>query len=157
MVTATEPHETDSALDSLMGAARVFAGITAGSLAQVGDMVTMPQLRVLVLASTRPGLNNRQVAEALGVHLSNASRTCDRLVQAGLLDRRESAEDRRRVQLSLTDSGHDLLDTVMAYRRTTFRRILQQLSPNEQAALTRALDTFRERAAEQIERRFAQL
>jgi DNA-binding MarR family transcriptional regulator len=157
MVTATELNELDSALDSLMSAARVMAGITAGSLAQVGERVTMPQLRVLVLASTRPGLNNRDVAEALGVHLSNASRTCDRLVQAGLLSRRESPLDRRRVQLSLTDAGHDLLDTVMAYRRSTFRRVLRQLDENEQGALARALDIFCERAAQQIERRFAQL
>jgi hypothetical protein len=45
--------ETLIALDSLMSAARIFAGITAESIAQTGDAVTLPQLRVLVLASTR--------------------------------------------------------------------------------------------------------
>lgn len=75
MVTAAPPP---IALESLMNAARIFAATTAESVAQIGDTVTLPQLRILVLASTRPSVNNSDVAQALDVHLSSASRTCDR-------------------------------------------------------------------------------
>ena len=152
--TITEPL---IALDSVMRAARSFAGITAESVAQTGDAVTLPQLRVLVLASTRPALNNTEVADALDVHLSNASRTCDRLVQADLLSRRESPTDRRRVELSPTRKGEKLLATITAHRQAVFSRILQQMSPQEQLALAHALDSFIDLADEHIERRYTQL
>jgi DNA-binding MarR family transcriptional regulator len=152
--TITEPL---IALDSVMRAARIFAGITAESVAQTGDAVTLPQLRVLVLASTRPALNNTEVADALDVHLSNASRTCDRLVQAGLLSRRESSTDRRRVELSLTREGEKLLATITAHRQAAFSRILQQMPPQDQLALAHALDSFTDLADEHIERRYTQL
>jgi DNA-binding MarR family transcriptional regulator len=69
-------------MQTLMNAARIFAPITAESVAQVGEGVTLPQLGVLVLASQPGHLNASGVAETLDVHLSSASRICDRLVQA---------------------------------------------------------------------------
>ena len=51
--------------------------------------VTLPQLRVLVLTCDRGALSMGEVAQLLDVHPSNATRLVDRLVQAGLLDRRD--------------------------------------------------------------------
>ena len=44
-------------METLLNAARIFTAITAESLAQVGEGVTVPQLRVLVLASQPGHLN----------------------------------------------------------------------------------------------------
>ena len=52
--------------------------------------VSVPQMRVLVLLWTGEPLNLSAVAEGLGVNASNASRTCDRLVAAGLVERAAS-------------------------------------------------------------------
>ncbi len=71
-----------------MAAARALVGLTAESIARVDDVVTVPQLRVLVLTSMQGALNLGAVAEAPGVHASNATRTVDRLVVAGSIDRR---------------------------------------------------------------------
>ena len=49
---AADVLETD--LDAVMRASRVIAGIVAESIAQTGDLVSMPQLRALVLVATRP-------------------------------------------------------------------------------------------------------
>lgn len=139
--------EVDEAtLDALMRAARHFAAITAASLAQVEERVSVTQLRVLVLAWRRRSVNPTAVAEALGVHLSNASRTCDRLVRAGLLDRRELPADRRHLELRLTDDGARLLDAVMAHRRSAVLRVLQQLTPESRRDLARALSAFSDAA-----------
>ena len=78
-------------------------------LAQVSDVVTPQQLRVLVLAAGQPGLNLSAVAADLDVHPSNASRVVDRLVDAGLLVRAEAPDDRRHVRLALSPSGRTLL------------------------------------------------
>jgi DNA-binding MarR family transcriptional regulator len=152
--TVTEPL---IALDAVMRAARIFASITAESVAQTGDAVTLPQLRILVLASTRPALNNTEVADALDVHLSNASRTCDRLVQAGLLSRRESRTDRRRVELSVTGEGERLLAAITSHRQAAFSRILKQMPPQDQLTLASALDSFTDLADQHIEHRYTPL
>ena len=154
MVTAAPPP---IALESLMNAARIFAATTAESVAQIGDTVTLPQLRILVLASTRPSVNNSDVAQALDVHLSSASRTCDRLVRSGLLSRQALPRDRRRVELILTCEGQKLVAEVTARRRATFNRILRQMSADDQTALSQALDVFVNLADEQAERVLLQL
>jgi DNA-binding MarR family transcriptional regulator len=154
MVTATVPP---IALESLMNAARIFAATTVESVAPIGDTVTLPQLRILVLASTRPSVNNSDVAQALDVHLSSASRTCDRLVRSGLLSRQALPRDRRRVELILTCEGQKLVAEVTARRRATFSRILRQMSADDQTALSQALDVFVNLADEQAERVLLQL
>ena len=126
----------------LMRSARLFAALTAESVARAGDTVTPPQLRVLVLADLQGPLNNTAIAAALNVHLSNASRICDRLVQAGLLDRRDSPTDRRNVQLSLTSKGSRLVRQVMRHRQAALTDILERMPPASRADLRAALDDF---------------
>jgi len=66
------------------------------------------------------------------------------LVAAGLLDRQESKVDRRRVELTLTTKGEELVTRVMDHRRAALVRILEHVSPEKQAALASALDAFSE-------------
>lgn len=129
-------------LETLMSAAPVFGAITAESIAQAGEGVTLPQLRVLVLASQPGHLNATGVAEALDIHLSSASRICDRLVQAGFLHRRDLPRDRRHVELTLTPDGERLLATLHDHRREVFGRILRRMDATERDALTQALGAF---------------
>ena len=76
----------------------------------MGDAdVTFGQLRVLALLEDEGPMNLSAVAQALAVGPSNASRTCDRLVRGGLLDRREDPDDRRNVVLTVTVPGRRAL------------------------------------------------
>jgi hypothetical protein len=47
----------------MLSAARIFGAITAESIARVGEGITLPQLRVLVLASQPGQLNATGVAQ----------------------------------------------------------------------------------------------
>jgi DNA-binding MarR family transcriptional regulator len=133
---------TRQEMETMLSAARVFAAITAESIAQAGAGITLPQLRVLVLAS-RPGpLNATGVAEALDVHLSTASRICDRLVQGGLLDRRDRPEDRRQIELTLTEDGRQLLSKVTDHRQVVFGQILRRMDSDGRTSLIDALTGF---------------
>ena len=129
-------------VETLLNAARIFGAITAESIAQVGEGVTAAQLRVLVLASQPGYLNATGVAEALDVHLSSASRICDRLVQAGLLDRRDLPRDRRHVELTLTPASERLLETLNEHRREVFARLLRRIDAADRDTLTQALNRF---------------
>ena len=129
-------------VEQVLRAARVFAAVTAEAMAQLGDRITLPQLRVLTVAAEVGSLNNADVARLLDVHISNASRLCDRLVRSGLLDRRDSEIDRRRVALTVTAAGRELLQVVTAHRRSVFTRVLADMSAADRAALVRGLSGF---------------
>lgn len=148
-LTDVERAKVDHEVEVVVRAARAFSAVTAESIAQTGDSITLPQLRVLTLASMVGSLSNIQVATALGVHISNASRICERLVQAGLLSRRDSPRDRRQVELTITGRGAQVISTVTNHRRSVFLQVLDQLSDSQRLALGQALTDFTG-AAEQV-------
>lgn len=131
-----------------MRASRALVGIAAASIAEVDGTVTVPQLRVLVIIDTRGPQNLAAVAAALEVNPSNASRTCDRLIAAGLLHRREATDDRRNVTLTVTPKGKDLVDRVTAHRRKAISRVLRRMPADERDQLAVALDRFAAAAGE---------
>lgn len=138
-------------VDATMRAARVLAGVVAESMARVESRVTPPQLRVLVLAASRNALNLTGVAAALDVHPSNATRTCDRLVDAGLLTRTQATEDRRQLRLVVTDSGRRLVESVMAHRRLAVERILARMPATARARMAAVLEAFAAAAGERLD------
>lgn len=131
-----------------MAAARVLVGVVARSVADVEDRVSLPQLRVLVLVATRGPLNLAAVADALGVHPSNATRTVERLVVAGFVDRRDAADDRRNVRLTLTKKGQRLVDSVFERRRAAIAQVVDRMPESKRRALPGALESFAEAAGE---------
>jgi DNA-binding MarR family transcriptional regulator len=112
--------------------------------------VTVPQLRVLMMIFTRGPMNLGSVAANLDVSAPNASRICDRLIKAGLLDRREDHSDRRNITLTLTRSGQELIERVNRHRRTAVRRVLRKMTASDRESLTAALDTFAMAAGEPV-------
>jgi len=125
-----------------MGAANVLLRVAARSVAEVEDVVTSPQLRVLVLIHSRGAQNLGGVAAELGVHPSNATRTCDRLVAAGLVARREDPADRRYVRLELTAKGEDLVGTVLEHRRQAIADVIAHVPAGRRPALAAAMEAF---------------
>lgn len=121
----------DDVVESVLTAARVLVAVSAQSVAEISDTVTLPQLRVLVVLASQPSMNLNGVATRIGVHPSNATRVVDRLVSAGLLDRRNDPADRRNLLLELTSAGNALVHDVMQRRRDTIATILEQMSPEE--------------------------
>lgn len=73
--------------------------------------VTSAQYNVLrtLRGAGATGLHTYEVAERLVTRAPNITRLVDKLERKGLLDRRRSDEDRRVVQLHITDAGLDLL------------------------------------------------
>jgi DNA-binding MarR family transcriptional regulator len=111
-------------------------------VAPLAEFVTLSQYRVLVIVATHGPLNLNSVAGALGVHPSNATRACDRLVEAGLLARTESMIDRRRVDLALTSAGMELIGRVMDHRRAAIDRVLTRMNPQTREDLATVLGDF---------------
>jgi DNA-binding MarR family transcriptional regulator len=117
-------------------------------VAAVDDVVTLPQLRVLVMVSSRGLLNLGAVAAGLGVHPSNATRAVDRMVGAGLLSRTDDPTDRRNLVLELTPAGQALVDKVMNERRSAIAKILNRMPASRRRALVPVLRSFAVAAGE---------
>ena len=129
-------------VEAVMRASRALVGISAASIAEVDDIVTVPQLRVMMMIETLGPINLSAVAAGLQVSASNASRICDRLLKIGMVDRGEDPADRRNITLTLTSGGQTLINKVIRHRRTAIRRALQQMTPRQRERLTAAMNDF---------------
>jgi DNA-binding MarR family transcriptional regulator len=143
----TEGPSADQ-VDAVLRASRALVGIAAASIAEVDENVTVPQWRVLVMLDTKGPLNLAAAAADLGVNPSNASRICDRLIRAGLVDRRESPDDRRNITLSLNAAGRRLVNKVVRRRRNAITRVLSGMESTDQELLAKAFDRFAEAAGD---------
>ncbi|MFB9556517.1 MarR family winged helix-turn-helix transcriptional regulator [Streptomyces roseoviridis] len=93
------------------------------------------QLRALRLLESEPGLNLTALAEGMEIGLPTASRLCDRLEAAGLLERVLHPHKRREVQLNLTGQGRQVLGEVAARRSQALSTVLAAMGPTEREAL----------------------
>ncbi len=129
-------------VEAVLAASRVLIGVAARSLAPVEDTVTLTQFRALVIIASRGPLHLAALADAMQVHPSNATRTCDRLVAAGLADRRDNPADRRHLLLTLTCAGRELVDGVMHRRRVAIGQILRGMPTGDRTHLAVVLTQF---------------
>lgn len=97
--------------------------------------LTPPQFRVLELLRRAPGQSLAGVAEHLGVRSATASFMVGRLVRQGLVRRSRDAGERRRVVLSLTDAGMDLITQARAAIKRSLSRRLADLSPGDRVKI----------------------
>jgi DNA-binding MarR family transcriptional regulator len=141
--------DDEEEIDAIMLAVQALVGVAAQSVTEVEDRVTVPQLRVLVLVASRGTMNLNTLAEAMGVHPSNASRACDRLVAGGLLRRRESSLDRRNLVLELTDEGRQLIEVLVEHRRAAIATVLERVPASRRRSVARALGAFGQAAGEE--------
>jgi DNA-binding MarR family transcriptional regulator len=133
---------------SVLVASRVLVGVAARSLAAVADQVTLPQFRLLVVLSNSAPLRSGQLADALGVHPSTATRMVDRLSADGLVDRDLNPDNRREVILSLSDRGARLVEDVSSRRQEQIRAIVSAMPPQQRNRLVAALEAFNVAAGE---------
>ncbi len=140
--------ESDQLIDAVLRASRALVAVAARSIAQAGDIVTLPQYRALVALAAKGPQRVTDLADELGVHPSSATRMCDRLVKAGLAHRAPAAESRREVEVQLSPSGRALLDEVTSARRREISKIVRNVPAALRPAMIEGLETFSDAAGE---------
>jgi DNA-binding MarR family transcriptional regulator len=76
---------------------------------ELGGELTIPQLKLLKLVARTETESLTEIAAFLGVSNAAASKAVDRLARRDLIERIESADDRRATRLSLTVKGTFML------------------------------------------------
>ena len=145
---SAHPQSSEELVDALLRASRALVAVAARSLATVAEDVTLAQYRALIELAARGPLRLADLADALAVDRSTATRMCDRLVRKRLISRRRSSEDRRVVHVSLTDAGAELVAEVSRNRRAEIRSIVRRMPAASRPLVVAALQTFAEAAGE---------
>lgn len=113
--------------------------------------LTLPQMRLLFLLDRYGEMSMSQLAEALGRTLPTISGLTDRLVEQGLVQRATSAEDRRVIIASLTESGRELFENLSTAWVNHTRNLLEGLGDDELRRVADGIRILRGRAALQTE------
>lgn len=124
--------------DALLGVARTLVGIATRAADRLGA-VSIVQLRALTILREMDVANLAQLAEGMGVTVSTTSRLVDRLVAAGMVDRRRAVHSRREIALTLTEHGQATLDRYDQLRLEGMHTLLDRLPADERAQV---LDAF---------------
>jgi DNA-binding MarR family transcriptional regulator len=140
--TVEASESLDAITDALLTASRLLVSLSARSIGQVDDNITIAQFRTLVILSNRGPVNLATLASLLGVQPSATGRMVDRLVSAGLIDRLPHPTSRRELIAALTKRGREVVRRVTAYRRAEIAAIVEKMPEAERHGLVRALTAF---------------
>ncbi|RPI84492.1 MAG: MarR family transcriptional regulator [Chloroflexi bacterium] len=84
-----------------------------------------------------------ELAEAKTISRPAVSQAVEALVQKGLIERSPGDRDRRFIQLALTESGNNLLDSVIDSTRQWMVELLEPLNEDELDWLIRGMDALK--------------
>lgn len=142
-------NEADQELvDAFISASRALVAVAARSLAGIEGDITLPQYRALVVLVARGAQRAADLAQALDVTPSTATRMCDRLVRKGLIVRERPEGDRRALDITITDEGRAMVRRVTRRRRAEIERILSAMPATGRPGLLRGLRAFADAAGE---------
>ncbi len=74
--------------------------------------ITLAQCHALLEIGGSGGITMIDLASALNLDTSTISRTIDNMVRDGLVERKANPDDRRYVDISLTDAGQKIFDDI---------------------------------------------
>lgn len=120
---------------------RVYAEI-GQTLRQIG--LSIPQFDVLSTLTEQEGVSQTDLAARLYVTKGNVSGLVDRLVEAGLVERRNAPGDRRSNAVFLTPEGRKVAEEGIRLQRIFVGETLGRLQQSDLALLDAILTQWRD-------------
>ena len=115
--------------------------------------VSIPQCDVLTTLTEQEGISQQELAKRLYVTKGNISGLVDRLAEAGLVERRSTAVDRRQQAIFHTAAGRERAERAIAVQHRWIASTLGRMTDADLEALESRLialrDIIREREAPQ--------
>lgn len=121
----------------LKHAALRYLDLTAAALAPLG--IHPNEWAALNCLHEQHGLSQREAAELLGIDRTKMVALVDELEAKGWVERRPQPDDRRKNLVTLTPSGHDVLDRAGHVIDDCERRFLATISKSDSERLQRSL------------------
>lgn len=139
----------DVAIYVLMRSCNVMMNERLGGLLAPHDLTALGYITMMALYGRAENLANpSELSEMTGETRGNMTRICDELVDKGWMRRVPNVEDRRRVDLSLSESGMALLDKLAPrLRQNADDFYKRRFTRTERATLLQLLTRFSEALA----------
>ena len=102
------------------------------------------QCFLVVEIGRKPGISVKELAETVGLDKSGISRGVEELVRKGFVNRETSKEDRRSVELTLTDSGNARFEKIENDMNLKFRKVLLNIDADRRDQVLEALKLYNE-------------
>jgi len=102
--------------------------------------ISPEQVSLLVAIKYAPGVGVRELAARERISAPALTKHVDRLERDGLVTRTPSADDKRRIGLTLTDEGQRALRRVRSRRTAWLASRLRELTADELAAVEAAIE-----------------
>lgn len=127
-------------VESLDAAQSVLRSIADHALSELGGGITTTQLRLLDRLERLGESRLIDLADALSIAPSTATRLCDTLADRQLIVRHRRGRDRRELQIRLTDAGSRLLDAVRTRTTAGWEEALARITADERRRATLMLN-----------------
>lgn len=101
------------------------------------------QFRTLRFLKHHPGASLSQLADNVDVSMPSMSKAVDMLVVQGLVNRENAVEDRRRVLLSLTTAGEEMLAEMRTAMRACLAARLGNLNSDDLTLIIEGMQVLR--------------
>lgn len=110
--------------------------------------LSYPQMLMMyVLLETGPATMS-QISNWLKVSHGVATRTVDRLVEKGIVERERDTHDRRVVHVSLSTGGREYAEKMITYHLEKLNKVFETVSPHDLDAFLNLLDEIDKRLDE---------
>jgi DNA-binding MarR family transcriptional regulator len=109
-----------------------------GFEASIATMRIIRAVEQLARSGQLPSIG--ELAERLGMEQANTSRAIDQAVERGLVLKRQSQSDGRRIEVCLTDTGQRAIRKLDARRKVVHKQLLASWSADEVSQLTTQLE-----------------
>ena len=105
----------------------------------LGSAVSITEIHIIEKIGDREPVRMSEVARSIGVTLATLTVACDKLVAKGLVRRVRSQEDRRVVNIMLTDKGRAAYEYHKDFHERMIASLVDTLSPRADRAFSAEL------------------
>ncbi len=129
----------------LRGTLRKLERELAFQLSEQGNCcnVTIEQCHtILELGKTKRKINLKTLADILGLDKSTVSRGIDSLVKMGLVIRKADENNRRNIELSLSENGKFTCNSINNYCDSYYKNIFEKIPGNKHKQVVESLNFF---------------
>jgi len=139
-VGVDDAEEMTTVMDSLRAVVRALRISTRAVEKEIG--ISGAQLFVLQRLQDAPARSVNELAERTSTHQSSVSTVVSRLVERGLARRAASAEDGRRMEISISEQGRALLRQAPRTAQTAMQEALRRMDRAQVRALAEGLEAL---------------
>ncbi len=105
--------------------------------------LSLIQLNVVAVLEAEGPLPMSRLADELDVSVASATGIVDRMERRGMVQRRHATDDRRVVDVHLTEQGTGIFRDLEAHRREHLARLLGELTEEELAGFLKGIRAIR--------------